>query len=130
MKRTTILTIASIFSVLVVFIGIFITLNNKQKNSSNTNNDQPKVDYQNQINLNSNTQKSNTQNDSSIPDFEYVLKDFNGKVAVFRKDENVPEFIFDVYINNLPSNDQKQLSTGIFAKDDIELQQLIEDFSS
>jgi len=63
-------------------------------------------------------------------EYLYVVRDFNGKVAVFKIGNDVPEYVFNVYTNALPALDQQQLGEGIYAKNDYELRGLIEDYSS
>jgi len=72
--------------------------------------------------------KENQQNTKPIP--LYVLKNYFGKVAVFKYNSNVPQETLSVYTNSLPLFDQKQLSTGVFAYTNEELTSLIEDYDS
>ncbi len=60
----------------------------------------------------------------------YVLKNYFGKVAVFKYNSNVPQETLSVYTNSLPLFDQKQLTTGVYAYNDEELYSLIEDYDS
>ena len=64
------------------------------------------------------------------PEYEYVLKEFNGKLAVFQWGEREPAMIFDVPIDSLPEIDANQLKQGLKIKDDQELNDRIEDFVS
>ena len=60
----------------------------------------------------------------------YVLKDYFGKVAVFKYNSNVPQETLSVYTNSLPLFDQKELTTGVYAYNEQELSSLIEDYDS
>ena len=62
--------------------------------------------------------------------YEYELKDYEGKLAVFFYGEQYPQLSFDVYIRTLPEWDRKQLKEGILIKDYEELLKRIEDYSS
>lgn len=61
---------------------------------------------------------------------EYILREYNGKTAVFEKGRELPVFIEDIFIDNLPEKDRKALREGIILSSPEELQSLIEDFSS
>ena len=61
---------------------------------------------------------------------EYVLKDYDGRLAVFKSGLDKPEMVFDVFVKNLPQYDQTALQKGIAAKDIEELNRLIEDYIS
>lgn len=62
--------------------------------------------------------------------YEYTLREYNGKVAVFKSNSESPEAIFDIYINSLPDYDKGQLAQGIRAKTFEELFAMIEDYTS
>ena len=70
--------------------------------------------------------------ESSVPigDYQYVLRDYGGKLAVFEADSVTPDIVFDVYIKNLPEFDIKELQTGVYARDTEELNRLIEYYIS
>lgn len=72
--------------------------------------------------------KANTPSKKPVP--LYVLKNYNGKVAVFKYNSNVPQETLSVYTNSLPLFDQKQLTTGVYAYNEQELTSLIEDYDS
>lgn len=59
----------------------------------------------------------------------YILKDHNGKIAVFENGSNTPVEILDTDTASLPENDKNALKTGIRAASREELYRLIEDFS-
>ncbi|HAL10781.1 MAG TPA: hypothetical protein DCP22_00465, partial [Ruminococcaceae bacterium] len=47
----------------------------------------------------------------------YLLRDYEGRLAIFREGNDTPEMIFDVYTRLLPSADQERLAAGISAPD-------------
>lgn len=75
----------------------------------------------------SSTTDSSTQ---SAPVSSYLVKEYNGKIAVFREGESTPFRITDVSVNTLPYADQVDLKDGIHASDDVKLVQLLEDLCS
>lgn len=130
MNKTIILSLFVCFSVLIIVMSVFIVARNSNVQKNNEIVDNSIKTNEKLNNLGQDNITSESENKNIHDNFEYVLKEFNGKIAVFKKDDEVPHFIFDVYINNLPTDDQKELVNGIYAKDDIELNRLIEDYSS
>lgn len=63
-------------------------------------------------------------------DYEYILKDYGGRLAVFQRGATSPDLVFDVYIQSLPDFDRGQLKNGVAAKNYSELVGLIEDYTS
>lgn len=77
--------------------------------------------------------------DSSIPepvnsedtsDYPYMLRTYEGKLAVFTDDPVTPDMVFEVYVRTLPEQDQEELRLGIPVKTFEELNALVEDFIS
>lgn len=60
----------------------------------------------------------------------YILKDYNGKLAIFYEDTQIPYKIFDIFISNLPKKDREAIKSGIKASGDEELEKLISDYTS
>lgn len=60
----------------------------------------------------------------------YLLRDYEGRLAIFREESNTPEMIFDVYTRLLPQADQERLTEDISAPDYETLTRLIEDYIS
>lgn len=60
----------------------------------------------------------------------YLLREHEGRIAVFREGAETPELIFDVYTRMLPEPDQAALEAGILVRDYEELTRLIEDYIS
>ena len=65
------------------------------------------------------------------PEEKYVLKILDGIVVVFNEsDMTRPIIVTDIYAGTLRHFDREQLSEGIVANGEFELQTLLEDFSS
>ena len=62
--------------------------------------------------------------------YPYLLRTYEGKLAVFTDDLVQPDLVFDVYVRTLPELDQQQLSRGIRVKTYDELTSMIEDYIS
>ena len=60
----------------------------------------------------------------------YLLRSYDGRLAVFREGSDTPEMIFDVYTRLLPQSDRERLEDGISAPDYETLTRLIEDYIS
>lgn len=58
----------------------------------------------------------------------YVLRDFNGQLALFEPDGEAPVARYDVYTALLPEEDAALLREGIPVADQAQLQRLLEDF--
>lgn len=70
-----------------------------------------------------------SENTSQVEQF-YILKEYNGKIAIFHSDSDTPIKITNASIAKLPKDDQQALKAGIKAKDKNELNRLLEDFCS
>lgn len=72
---------------------------------------------------------------ASIPpdkeeEYEYTIKEHNGRVAVFPAKSAEPELVLDVLVKYLPDYDRAQMQDGIHVKNYEELVKLIEDYTS
>ena len=67
---------------------------------------------------------------AEINEENYILKEYNGRIALFTKGKSKPHMIFNVYTDNLPDMDKFKLKDGIEAKSREELRRLIEDLTS
>ncbi len=61
---------------------------------------------------------------------QYKISDHSGKLAVFKNNSDIPIKIYNIYLENLPATDRKEIIKGITCEDDAELQRLIEDYTS
>jgi len=68
----------------------------------------------------------------SAQDFDkipaYTLKEYHGKIGVFKNDRSAPERIINTAVNSLPEFDRQSLTDGIDVYSQEELARLIEDF--
>ena len=62
--------------------------------------------------------------------YEYLLKEYEGRLAVYKKNSTEPDMVFDLLIKMLPEYDQEQLKQGLYVRDYRELVDLIEDYIS
>ena len=81
--------------------------------------------------------QASSPSSSSVPSpleqpdaYPYLLKAYDGKLAVFTKDLVQPDLVFDIYIKTLPAFDQEQLQQGIRVQTYEKLTSLIEDYIS
>ena len=58
----------------------------------------------------------------------YVLKDFQGRPAVFENENTDPLYILDIFTDQLPERDRERLKDGITAKTLEEIRSLAEDY--
>jgi hypothetical protein len=64
------------------------------------------------------------------PEDMYIIKEHDGRVAVYTAGETEPEFVLDVLVRYLPDLDREQMQEGVPVKDYDELVALLEDYSS
>lgn len=64
------------------------------------------------------------------PVYQYVIKEYNGNIAVYKTGEPQPIDIYEYPVETLPEEDVKNLEAGIQVKDDAQLERLIEDLTS
>lgn len=79
--------------------------------------------------LNNNFNQSIKENKYISPVEYYVLSEYQGKIAVFKNNDNIPINVFDTYISTLPLHDRTLIKEGIQVKTKEELQRLIEDYT-
>ncbi len=58
----------------------------------------------------------------------YILKDFEGRPAVFENGNTNPLYILDIFTDQLPERDRERLKAGITAKTLEEIRSLAEDY--
>jgi len=64
------------------------------------------------------------------PDYLYVIREHNGRVAVFARGESTPEMVLERMVHHLPTYDRIQLREGVPVFTEEELQDRIEDYTS
>ena len=62
--------------------------------------------------------------------YQYVIKEYNGIIAVFENGEGKPAEIYEVPVETLPAEDVKKLQEGIQVTTEEKLRQLLEDLTS
>lgn len=60
----------------------------------------------------------------------YVVREYDGMVAVFEKHKKSPIKITDTYVSSLPQGDRNSLRNGIEVNSDEKLRKLLEDLCS
>lgn len=59
----------------------------------------------------------------------YLIKEYNGKIAVFSKEGTSPLYTFETpYVRDLPEYDQKLLKEGIIADTNSKLLEILQDY--
>lgn len=61
---------------------------------------------------------------------KYTFTAYEGKLALFERGFAMPVEIYDVYLANLPAEEQTKIINGICAENDAEIQKIIEDYTS
>mgnify|MGYP004492632333 CR=1 FL=1 len=80
------------------------------------------------INHKSNASNNNAETPSNS--LSYIIKDFNGNIAVFEDNSDTPFKVTEVCTNTLPKLDQERLKEGIVVNSQVELNTLLEDLCS
>ena len=60
----------------------------------------------------------------------YTVCDLDGKIAVYKNDDDTPLYVYSVLVKNLPPQDQEALKNGITLDSNEKLIRLIEDYTS
>jgi len=60
----------------------------------------------------------------------YLLREYDGELAVFRENETEPWKLYSVAVNSLPESDRILLRNGIPVSGEEELRRLLEDYTS
>lgn len=76
--------------------------------------------------------KASQKVEPETPDtsLSYIVKDFNGNIAVFENGSSTPFKVTEVCTNTLPKVDQERLAEGIVVNSQTELNTLLEDLCS
>ena len=62
--------------------------------------------------------------------YTYIIKEYDGNIAVFIAGESTPNQIYEVPVETLPKEDIQSLQSGIRVYNEQQLQSLIEDLTS
>ena len=60
---------------------------------------------------------------------KYIMRDYNGRIAVFACGEDEPLEVFDIFTSSLPKSEAERVYKGITVEGGEALQRLIEDFT-
>jgi len=63
-------------------------------------------------------------------EYLYIIREYEGRVAVFGQDPDIPEMILEMFVRHLPAYDQMQLREGVRVYSKQELDARIEDYTS
>ena len=61
--------------------------------------------------------------------YRYILKDYNGRIALFLSDNDTPEEVFEIFTSSLPEEDVALIKNGILVTED-EVKKILEDYTS
>ncbi len=62
--------------------------------------------------------------------YQYTIKDYKGRIAVFKYGKELPLEIYEIYTDSLPKSDSNKIHSGINITDEKELEKMIEDYIS
>ena len=82
------------------------------------------------ISINNDLTRRSLQDNSDIVADYFTVKEYNGKVAIYKNDEIKPYVVYDAYVSLLPQQDIDLLKKGIVTDDKEYLQKVIEDYTS
>lgn len=71
-----------------------------------------------------------TSSASSVMQNYYIVREYNGKLAVFKNSDKYPTTIYDVFVFTFPEADKELLKKGIKVTSEHDLRKLIEDYTS
>ncbi len=58
----------------------------------------------------------------------YTLKDYNGQLALFINNNDIPAETYNIFTKSLPKTDAEALINGIIAKNEEELNKMLEEY--
>ncbi len=77
-----------------------------------------------------NNKTENTTTLSEITVQKYILKDYNGRIAVFYDGSETPNEIYEIYTRSLPAEDIAKIEKGIEISGIDKLTEILEDYTS
>ncbi len=80
--------------------------------------------------LNAGEPKAPTPQTTEAPTPLYTFSQYQGRLALYQRGYAMPVEIYDVYLDSLPEEDRLQITEGISADSDAEIQKIIEDYTS
>lgn len=82
------------------------------------------------VSLNNDINRRSIRDDSEISPDYFTIKEYDGKIAVYKNEEENPYVVYDAYVSLLPQQDAERLKQGIVTDDKNYLQSVIEDYTS
>ena len=82
------------------------------------------------ISINNDLNRRSLEEYSDIVEDYFTVKEYSGKVAIYKNDETKPYIVYDAYVSLLPQQDIDLLKKGIVTDDKEYLQRIIEDYTS
>ncbi len=79
------------------------------------------------VNLNKDVENYEKEN---IQKEIFIIKEYEGKIAVFKNEDSKPTTVYDSYISLLPESDRIRIQKGITVDNTNDLQKIIEDYTS
>ncbi len=61
---------------------------------------------------------------------KYILKDYNGRIAVYYEGSETPNEIFEIYTRTLPAEDAEKIENGIEINGPDKLSEILADYTS
>jgi len=71
-----------------------------------------------------------TTQPTAFVEYKYYLGDYRGNLAVYNSGEDMPIEVFNIHTSSLPGPDYQRILQRIGARDEEELQLLIEEYTS
>ncbi len=81
------------------------------------------------VNLNNDIEIHENEDNTNNQDI-YTIKEYEGKIAVFKNSDKKPFTVYESYISLLPPQDRQRLENGIKVDNTTDLQKIIEDYTS
>ena len=63
-------------------------------------------------------------------EYSYIIKEYDGKIGVYKAEEKNPFQVIDIPVYLLPPYDKTELQSGIPVENEEKLQQILEDYTS
>ncbi len=82
------------------------------------------------VSLNNDINRRSIRDDSDITPDYFTIKEYDGKIAVYKNEDESPYVVYDSYVSLLPQQDAERLKEGIVTDDKNYLQSVIEDYTS
>lgn len=76
------------------------------------------------------TEPETAVSQSAVQSSPYLLKEYQGKIALYVPSDPFPREIYDIYLSVLPHMDQERLREGIPVSDQKQLKTYLEEFDS